>query len=197
MNPDGVLGGTCMPSDGSANPVDLTTALAKGARMRGAKIFEHVKVDEVLVESGRASGVRTDQGTVTAEFVVNCAGMWARQLGQVNGVGVPLHACEQYYLVTEAIDGLPGDLPVLRSYCDGIYFKEDAGKLLFGFAHNRAKPWAVEGISEDFCFDSLSFVEDDVMDVLELAREHPDELTAPPALAIAHHLIKAFVQSEF
>ena len=169
MNPEGVLGGIHMPGDGSANPIDLTTALAKGARMRGAEIIEHVKVEEVLVEGGKASGVHTDQGTITADFVVNCAGMWARELGQQNGVGVPLHACEHYYLVTEAIDDLPNDLPVLRSYCDGTYFKEDAGKLLFGFAHNRAKPWGTHGISEDFCFDSLPFVEDDVMDVLELA----------------------------
>jgi 4-methylaminobutanoate oxidase (formaldehyde-forming) len=169
MNPDGVLGGIHMPSDGSANPIDLTMALAKGARNHGAKIFEGIKVEEVLVSQGRASAVRTDQGTVAADFVVNCAGMWARDLGRQNGVGVPLHACEHYYLVTEAVENLPSDLPVLRSYCDGTYFKEDAGKLLFGFAHNHAKPWGVEGISEDFCFDSLPFVEDDVMDILELA----------------------------
>ncbi len=169
MNPEGVLGGIYMPSDGSANPVDLTMALAKGARGRGAKIIEGIAVEEVLVGNGRASGVRTDQGTITADFVVNCAGMWARDLGRQNGVGVPLHACEHYYLVTETIENLPNDLPVLRSYCDGTYFKEDAGKLLFGFAHNQAKPWGMQGIPEDFCFDSLPFVEDDVMDILELA----------------------------
>ncbi len=169
MNPEGVLGGIYMPSDGSANPIDLTTALAKGARMYGAKIFEHIKVEEVLVEGGSAKGVRTDQGTITADVVVNCGGMWARELGRQNGVGVPLHACEHYYLVTEAIENLPKDLPVLRSYCDGTYWKEDAGKLLFGFAHFHAKPWATLGISEDFCFDSLPFVEDDVIEVLELA----------------------------
>ena len=169
MNPEGVLGGIYMPSDGSANPVDLTMALAKGARTLGARIFEDTKVEEVFVHDGKATGVRTDKGTVTADVIVNCAGMWARELGQQNGVGVPVHACEHYYLVTEAIDDLPKDLPVLRSYCDRTYFKEDAGKLLFGFAHNKVKPWGMQGISEDFCFDSLSFVEDDVMDVLELA----------------------------
>ena len=169
MNPEGVLGGIYMPSDGSANPIDLTTALAKGASQRGVTIMEHTKVQEILVTEGRASGVHTDQGTITADFVVNCAGMWARDIGQQNGVSVPLHACEHYYLVTEAIKDLPSDLPVLRSYCDGTYFKEDAGKLLFGFAHNHAKPWGMDGISEAFCFDSLPFVEDDVMDVLELA----------------------------
>ncbi|WP_291732060.1 FAD-dependent oxidoreductase [Leisingera sp. F5] len=169
MNPDGVLGGIYMPSDGSANPVDLTTALAKGARMRGAKIFENIKVEEVLTRENKAVGVRTDQGTISADYVVNCGGMWARELGRQNGVGVPLHACEHYYLVTETIDNLPSDLPVLRSYCDGTYWKEDAGKLLFGFAHFQAKPWGMKGISEDFEFDSLPFVEDDVMEVLELA----------------------------
>lgn len=169
MNAEGVLGGIHMPSDGSANPVDLTTALAKGARMHGATIREYIKVEEVLVEGGKACGVRTDQGTITADVVVNCAGMWARELGQQNDVGVPLHACEHYYLVTEAIKDLPSDLPVLRSYCDGTYWKEDAGKLLFGFAHFNAKPWATDGIPEAFEFDSLPFVEDDVMEVLELA----------------------------
>ncbi len=171
MNPEGVLGGIYMPSDGSANPIDLTQALAKGARMHGAQIFENIKVEEVLVEGGQARGVRTERGTITADFVVNCGGMWARELGQQNGVGVPLHACEHYYLVTEAIPDLPNDLPVLRSYCDGTYWKEDAGKLLFGFAHFQAKPWGTKGIPETFEFDSLPFVEDDVMSVLELAME--------------------------
>lgn len=169
MNPEGVLGGIYMPSDGSANPVDLTNALAKGARQRGAKILEHITVEEVLVEAGQAKGVRTDKGTIGADFVVNCGGMWAKDLGRQNNIGVPLHACEHYYLVTEAMDNLPADLPVLRSYCDGTYFKEDAGKLLFGFAHNQARPWATQGIPGDFCFDSLPFIEDDVMDVLEQA----------------------------
>jgi heterotetrameric sarcosine oxidase gamma subunit len=169
MNPEGVLGGIYMPSDGSASPTDLTAALAKGARMRGANIFENIKVEEVLVEAGKVTGVRCDEGTITADYVVNCGGMWARDLGRQNGVGVPLHACEHYYLVTEPIADLPRDLPVLRSYCDGTYWREDAGKLLFGFAHFHAKPWATQGIPEDFCFDSLPFIEDDVMEVLELA----------------------------
>ncbi|MEP3920845.1 FAD-dependent oxidoreductase [Ascidiaceihabitans sp.] len=169
MNADGVLGGIHMPSDGSANPIDLTQALAKGARMHGATIRERIKVEEVLTDAGKVTGVRTNEGTITADVVVNCGGMWARELGQKNGVGVPLHACEHYYLVTEPIPDLPSDLPVLRSYCDGTYWKEDAGKLLFGFAHFHAKAWAKGGIPESFEFDSLPFIEDDVMEVLELS----------------------------
>ena len=169
MNADGVLGGIHMPSDGSANPIDLTQALAKGARMHGATIREQIRVEEVLTEGGKVTGVRTDQGTITADVVVNCGGMWARDLGRQNNVGVPIHACEHYYLVTEPIPDLPADLPVLRSYCDGTYWKEDAGKLLFGFAHFHAKAWAKDGIPDSFEFDSLPFVEDDVMEVLELS----------------------------
>jgi len=171
MNADGVLGGIHMPSDGSTNPTDLTQALAKGARMNGVSIYENTKVEAVLTAGGKVIGVETDQGKISAEFVVNCGGMWAREIGQRNHVGVPLHACEHYYLVTEPMDNLPADLPVLRSYCDGTYWKEDAGKLLFGFAHFNAKPWACDGISEHFEFDSLPFVEDDVMEVLELAMD--------------------------
>ena len=169
MNPDGVIGGIHMPSDGSANPVDLTQALAKGARMHGATIREQTKVEEILTKGGKVTGVRTEEGVIKAEFVVNCAGMWARELGRQNGVGVPLHACEHYYLVTEKIPDLPSNLPVLRSYCDGTYWKEDAGKLLFGFAHFHPKAWAAEGIPESFDFDSLPFVEEDVREVVELA----------------------------
>ena len=93
----------------------------------------------------------------------------ARELGRQNNIDIGLHACEHYYLVTDVIPNLPANLPVLRSYDDCTYFKEDAGKLLFGFAHNKVKPWGMQGIPKEFCFDSLEFVDDDVMDVLELA----------------------------
>ncbi len=169
INPDGLFGGVHLPSDGSVNPVDLTMALAKGARLRGAELYEGIKVLDVLIEANKVVGVVTDVGTISSNIVVNCAGMWARELGQKNGIEVPLHACEHYYLVTEPIVNLPSDLPILRSYCDGTYWKEDAGKLLFGFAHFHARPWGTKGIPETFCFDSLPFIEEDVMEVLELA----------------------------
>lgn len=169
MNDDGVLGGIYMPSDGSADPVALTQALAKGAKLNGATIVENIKVQQVITENKKVTKVVTDQGTIDTDIVVNCGGMWARELARQNNVGVPIHACEHYYLVTEPIPDLPSDLPVLRSYCDGTYWKEDAGKLLFGFAHFHAKAWATQGIPDTFEFDSLPFVEDDVMEVMELA----------------------------
>ncbi len=169
MNDEGVLGGIYMPGDGSADPVALTQALAKGARINGASVFEQVKVEQVLTQAGKVSGVVTDHGTIETEHVVNCGGMWARELARKNDVGVPIHACEHYYLVTEPIEDLPADLPVLRSYCDGTYWKEDAGKLLFGFAHFNSKAWGTDGIPDNFEFDSLPFIDNDVMEVIELA----------------------------
>ncbi|MDC1382209.1 FAD-dependent oxidoreductase [Candidatus Puniceispirillum sp.] len=169
INTNGILGGIYMPSDGSANPIDLTQALAKGARMNGTAIYENTKVEDVLTENGKVTGIRTNEGNIKTNIVVNCGGMWAREIGQQNNVGVPLHACEHYYLVTEPIKSLPKNLPVLRSYCDGTYWKEDAGKLLFGFAHLHAKAWAHDGIPENFEFDSLPFIEEDVFEVLEMA----------------------------
>ena len=110
MNAEGVLGGIFMPGDGAANPSDLTRALAKGARMNGAHIFEQTLVEEVLTDGGKVRAVRTGQGVIKTDIVVNCGGMWARELGQRNGVGVPLHACEHYYLVTEPV-------PTCRRIC--------------------------------------------------------------------------------
>jgi glycine cleavage system aminomethyltransferase T/glycine/D-amino acid oxidase-like deaminating enzyme len=169
VNLDGVVGGVWIPSNGSINPVDLTTALAKGARRRGVKILENTKVEEILVENGRVTGVRIASGVIKTDFIVNTAGMWARELGRRNGVQVPLFACAHYYLVTEAIPDLPSNLPVLRSYDDGTYFKEDAGKLLVGFSHRTVVPYGEDGIPDHFCFDSLPFVEEHVMDVMEEA----------------------------
>src|SRR4029078_8702466 len=100
--------------DGKANPTDLTFALAKGARMHGARIFEKTRALGVLVAAGRVTGVRTDAGDIEAEIVVNCAGQWAKQVGQMAGFNVPLHSAEHFYVVTERIDGVHPDLPILR-----------------------------------------------------------------------------------
>jgi 4-methylaminobutanoate oxidase (formaldehyde-forming) len=158
LNVSDVVGAVHLPLDGQCDPANIAMALAKGARMRGAKIFEHTKVTAVHQRQGRVSGVSwktdTDEGTIEADVVVNCAGMWARDLGQMSGVNVPLHACEHFYLVTEPIKGLER-LPVLRVPDECAYYKEDAGKMMLGAFEPVAKPWGMDGISEDFCFDQL------------------------------------------
>lgn len=155
MNVSDLVGAVHLPKDGQTNPIDTTQALAKAARNGGARIFENVAVTQILVEQGRAAGVRTARGDIRAEFVVNAAGMWAHGLGAAAGTTVPLHAAEHFYIVTEAIPGLPKHLPVLRDGDACSYFKEDAGKLLVGWFEPVAKPWGMKGIPESFSFDQL------------------------------------------
>ena len=127
-----VVGGVYLAKDGQADPANIALALAKGARQRGVRIFEQANVSGVLVENGRVAGVQTEQGLMRAEHVVNCAGMWGREVARMAGVSAPLQACEHFYLVTEPIADLPRGLPVLRVPDEQTYYKEDAGKLLIG-----------------------------------------------------------------
>ena len=141
MRVDDLVGAIWLPGDGKANPTDLTYALAKGARMRGARIHEKTRVLDVLTEAGRATGVRTDAGDIEAEIVVNCAGQWAKQVGAMVGVNVPLHSAEHFYVVSEGIDGVHPDLPILRDPDGYTYFKEEVGGLVIGGFEPEAKPW--------------------------------------------------------
>lgn len=138
---DDLVGAIWLPGDGKANPTDLTMALAKGARNRGTRVFEKTRVTAILTESGRVTGVRTDAGDIEAEIVVNCAGQWAKQVGAMAGVNVPLHSAEHFYVVSEAIDGVHPDLPILRDPDGYTYFKEEVGGLVIGGFEPEAKPW--------------------------------------------------------
>lgn len=155
MNVDDVVGAVWYPRDGKCNPIDTCMALARGARLGGARLVENVAVTRVIVENGRAVGVETPAGVVRAETVVNCTGMWARGLGQSVGVDIPLQACEHFYIVTDPMEGMRPDLPVMRDMDHCAYYKEDAGKLLLGAFEPVAKPWAVDGIPDDFAFGEL------------------------------------------
>ena len=153
---DDILAGFYVKDDGRANPVDVTMSLAKGARLAGATIVEGVAVTEVLTDKGAVTGVRTNQGDIEAEYVVNCAGMWARQLGARNGVNIPLQAAEHYYLLTEPIPDISSDWPVLEDPASYGYFREEGGGLLLGLFEPVCAPWQVGGVPEDFSFGELS-----------------------------------------
>lgn len=152
---EGVVGAVHLPKDGRCNPVDTTQALARGARMKGVRIVENLRVTGIQTAQGRVTGVTTERGAVRADVVVNCAGMWAREVGGWAGVSVPLHAAEHFYIVTEPIPGLPADLPVLRDADACSYFKEDTGKLLVGWFEPAAKPWGEGSIPESCAFEQL------------------------------------------
>ncbi len=141
MRVDDLVGAIWLPADGKANPTDLTFALAKGARMRGTRVVEKTRVIDILTHDGRVTGVRTDAGDIDAEIVVNCAGQWAKQVGAMAGVNVPLHSAEHFYVVTEDIDGVHPDLPILRDPDGYTYFKEEVGGLVIGGFEPEAKPW--------------------------------------------------------
>ena len=171
LNVEDAVGGVWLPKDGQADPVNITQALAKGARNFGVKIIQGVKVTDIHQANGQATGVMTDQGPIEAEYVVNAGGMWAREIGAKAGVAVPLHACEHFYIVTEGIDGLTPNLPVLRVPDECAYYKEDAGKILLGAFEPKSKPWGMDGIPEDFEFDSLPEDFDHFEPILERAIE--------------------------
>ncbi|MEH6497395.1 MAG: FAD-dependent oxidoreductase [Pseudomonas marincola] len=159
LNLDGVKGAVWLPRDGQGDPGNIALAMAKGARQRGAMIFERIVVKDIRLSERRATGVdwkseSGEGGHIQTEIVVNCAGMWGHQVGRMAGVNVPLHACEHFYIVTESIKGLP-QLPVLRVPDECSYYKEDAGKILLGAFEPMAKPWGMTGIPENFEFDQL------------------------------------------
>ncbi|MEO0751881.1 MAG: FAD-dependent oxidoreductase [Pseudomonadota bacterium] len=160
INLENVKGGVWLPTDGQADPANIALALAKGARMNGAVVKERVKVTGMKRQGRRITGVDwisddgQDQGHVAADMVVNCAGMWGHEVGRMAGVNVPLHACEHFYIVTEAIEGL-SQMPVLRVPDECAYYKEDAGKMLLGAFEPVSKPWGMNGISDSFEFDQL------------------------------------------
>ena len=169
LNIAGVWGGIFTADDGQADPTNIAMALAKGARQYGAVLKENTKVDKILTDGKRVLGVASEQGTVKAPLVVNCAGMWAREVGLGVGVDVPLMACEHFYIVSEPIAGLPSNLPVLRVPDEWAYYKEDAGKILLGAFEPNAKAWGASGIAEDFCFDQLPEDMEHFTPVLEAA----------------------------
>jgi len=159
---DDAVGGMWIPGDGRVIPADVTQALAAGARAGGAKIREDAPVRAVLVRDGAVVGVRTDAGEIAADVVVNCAGLWARELGLQNGVTIPLYACEHFYAVTRPMAGVTPDLPVLRDLDRRVYIREEVGGILIGGFERAAKPWpAADGnggagaIPPDFAFGQL------------------------------------------
>jgi glycine cleavage system aminomethyltransferase T/glycine/D-amino acid oxidase-like deaminating enzyme len=136
-----LVGAIWLPGDGTANPVDVTASLARGARDKGATVVERTRVLGIERERGRVTGVVTDQGRIEAEVVVNCAGQWAKAVGILAGVNVPLHSAEHFYVVSEQIEGVHPNLPILRDPDGYTYFKEEVGGLAIGGFEPEAKPW--------------------------------------------------------
>ena len=156
MEVSDLVGAVYLPGDGQANPSDITQALAKGARQLGVRIFEDTPVTGIRVEQGRVTGVETAAGVIACEKVVNCAGQWARQVGELAGVSVPLLSVQHQYLLSERIPGVAPGLPTLRDPDRLTYYKEEVGGLVMGGYEPNPIPWAEAGIPEGFHFSLLS-----------------------------------------
>ncbi|MXX91374.1 MAG: FAD-dependent oxidoreductase [Boseongicola sp. SB0677_bin_26] len=172
VNVQDMVAAVHLPGDGQCDPANIAMALARGARMRGVKITEGAKVTAVTECDRKVTGVdweiNGEPGHTSAEVVINCGGMWARELAARSGVTLPLHACEHFYLITEPVDGI-GHLPVLRVPDECAYYKADAGKMMLGAFEPEAKPWGMDGIPEDFEFDTLPEDYEHFEPILELA----------------------------
>ena len=152
METGDLVGASWLPTDGQASPSDITQSLAKGARMHGAKFHENVRVEGFDMQGGRIIAVKTNQGTITCEKVVNCAGMWARQVGAMAGINVPLQAVKHQYIITDKIDGLSTDAPTLRDPDRRTYFKEEVGGLVMGGYEANPVAWTTDDLPTDWEF---------------------------------------------
>jgi 4-methylaminobutanoate oxidase (formaldehyde-forming) len=173
LNLEGVKAGVFLDKDGQGDPANIALALAKGARQRGALVQERVKVTGIARNGRRVTGVDWQaedgsNGHISCDMIVNCGGMWGHEVGRMAGINVPLHACEHFYIVSEPIERL-SQLPVLRVPDECAYYKEDAGKMMLGAFEPHSKPWAMDGIPQDFEFDQLPEDFDHFEPILEMA----------------------------
>ncbi len=171
MRVDDLVGASWLPTDGQASPSDITQSLAKGARMHGAKIVENVRVTGFEMKDGRILRVKTTQGDIACEKVVNCAGQWARQVGDMAGINVPLQAVKHQYIITEKIEGLSTDAPTIRDPDRRTYFKEEVGGLVMGGYEPNPQPWLTGDLPNDWAFrlfdDDFDHFEQHMMQAME------------------------------
>lgn len=152
MNVDDLVGASWLPTDGQASPSDITQSLARGARMHGAKIVENVRVTGFEMKDGRILKVKTTLGDIACEKVVNCAGQWARQVGAMAGINVPLQPVKHQYIITERLDGLSTDAPTIRDPDRLTYFKEEVGGLVMGGYEPNPQPWTTGDVPDEWAF---------------------------------------------
>lgn len=155
MNADDVIGAVWSPGDGRVSPSDLCAALTKGARSRGAKIFEETGVTGILTDCGRVVGLETSRGTIKCDAVALCTGLWSREAAGFAGADVPVWPCEHFYLLTKPVEGITGKMPTLSDHDSHLYIRDDSGGLLVGCFEPIGKPISPDTIGHDFAFQLL------------------------------------------
>lgn len=171
MEVSDLVGASWLPTDGQASPSDITQSLAKGARMHGATIVEDVRVTGFEMDGARIVKVKTTQGDIACDTVVNCAGQWARQVGAMAGINVPLQPVKHQYIITEKIEGLSADAPTIRDPDRRTYFKEEVGGLVMGGYEPKPQPWTTGDVPNDWEFrlfdDDFDHFEQHMMQAIE------------------------------
>ena len=152
MDVSDLAGASWLPTDGQASPSDIAQSLAKGARMQGARIVEGARVTGFDIKDGQVTAVKTNLGTIACETVINCGGQWARQIGAMAGISVPLQPVKHQYVITEKVEGLAGDAATLRDPDRRTYFKEEVGGLVFGGYEPNPIAWTTGDVPDDFEF---------------------------------------------
>ena len=155
MNAEDVIGAVWSPDDGRVSPSDLCAALVKGAKARGARVFEDVAVSGIVTEGGRIKAVETPGGAIRTDAVAACAGLWSGAVAAMAGESAPLWPCEHFYLLTKPVDGIIGNTPTLSDHDQHLYIRDDSGGLLVGCFEPMGKPIAPEALGEDFAFQLL------------------------------------------
>ncbi len=155
MNTDDVIGAVWSPEDGRVSPSDVCAALVKGAKSRGARIFEDTGVTGILTQGGRIRGVETTQGVVSCDAIAICSGLWSREVGAMAGAEIPLWPCEHFYLLTKPVEGISGNLPTLSDHDNYLYIRDDSGGLLVGCFEPMGKAIAPGVLDENFAFGLL------------------------------------------
>ncbi|MGV0036737.1 MAG: FAD-dependent oxidoreductase [Candidatus Azotimanducaceae bacterium WSBS_2022_MAG_OTU7] len=155
MNADDVIGAVWSPDDGRVSPSDLCAALVKGARSRGAKIFEDTGVTAIFTDNEKITGLETTAGTIRCDAIALCTGLWSRASGEMAGVDIPVYPCEHFYLLTKAVPGAENNLPTLSDHDSHLYIRDDSGGLLVGCFEPMGKPISPERIGENSPFQLL------------------------------------------
>jgi 4-methylaminobutanoate oxidase (formaldehyde-forming) len=155
MNAEDVIGAVWSPGDGRVSPSDLCAALVRGARARGARVFEHTGVTALVTRGGRITGVETTAGALRCDALVLCTGLWSRDVAAMAGASAPLQACEHFYLLTRPVPGAERALPTLSDHDGHLYIRDESQGLLVGCFEPGAKALHPSRLGEDFAFQLL------------------------------------------
>ncbi|MCP4335879.1 MAG: FAD-dependent oxidoreductase [Gammaproteobacteria bacterium] len=171
---DDLIGAIYEPLDGHVDPSQATHAMAKGARNRGAEIYRQTRVTAVARKSNGEWLITTDKGAITAEHIVNAAGTWCREIGDMMGVDLPVVPMLHQYIVSNRIQAFAefdSELPMIRDPDESWYLRMERDGVIIGPYEKQGKPWSIDGVPPDFGMELLEPDIDAIADIAGQAME--------------------------